>query len=312
MLAKSDAFDDFIRRVGPDQLMFSGTYTALVTPFKDGKVDEPALERLIKAQIKGGVDGIVPVGTTGESPTLSFEEHIDVIEKSIRFAAGRIKVMAGTGANSTDEAIYLTIAAEKAGADGSLQVAPYYNKPTQEGLFQHFRSIACATKLPIVLYSIPGRCGVEIGVETVRRLARECPNVVGIKEAGGNADRVSQLRSALGPKFAILSGDDALTLAFMAVGACGVVSVASNIIPKQMARMVEAFASGRPAIALKLHEQFYPLFRDLFIETNPVPVKAALAMLGQIREEYRLPLVSMGAKNRETLATTLKSCGVLK
>lgn len=292
--------------------MFTGTYTALVTPFKDGKVDEPALERLIKAQVKGGVDGVVPVGTTGESPTLSFEEHINVIEKSVRYAGRKIKVMAGTGANSTDEAIYLTVAAEKAGADGSLQVAPYYNKPTQEGLFQHFRAIAGATRLPIVLYSIPGRCGIEIGVDTVQRLARECRNVVGIKEAGGNADRVSQLRAALGAKFTILSGDDSLTLPFMSVGAQGVVSVASNVIPREVAHLVRAFAAGKPAVALKLHAKFYPLFKDLFIETNPVPVKAALAMLGQILEEYRLPLVPMAPKNRDILRATLKACGVLK
>src|SRR5256714_5671289 len=193
----------------------------MVTPFKEGKVDELAFERLIQAQIKAGVDGIVPVGTTGESPTLSFEEHIYVIEPAIKFAAGKIRVLAGTGGNSTDEAIYLTIAAERAGANGSLQVAPYYNKPTQEGLFQHFRAIAYATKLPIVLYSIPVRCGVEIGVDTVKRLARECKNIIGIKEAGGNPDRVSQLRAALGPRFVILSGDDALTLPFMAGGAPG-------------------------------------------------------------------------------------------
>src|SRR6266540_4326692 len=291
--------------------MFTGTYTALVTPFKDGKVDELAFERLIKAQIRGGVDGIVPVGTTGESPTLSFEEHIYVIEKSIQFASGRIKVLAGTGGNSTDEAIYLTVAAERAGADGSLQVAPYYNKPTQEGLFQHFRAIAYATKLPIVLYSIPGRCGVEIGVDTVRRLARECKNIVGIKEAGGNADRVSQLRLALGPKFTILSGDDSLTLPFMAVGAHGVISVASNLIPRDLGHLVRAFAAGRPAAALRLHDKYYPLFKDLFLETNPVPIKAALAMVGQIEEEYRLPLVPMNPKNRETLKATLKTCGLL-
>ncbi len=292
--------------------MFTGTYTALVTPFKDGKVSEPALERLIRAQIKAGVDGIVSVGTTGESPTLSFEEHIYVIEKSIQFASGRIKVLAGTGGNSTDEAIYLTVAAERAGADGSLQVAPYYNKPTQEGLFQHFRAIAYATKLPIVLYSIPGRCGVEIGVETIQRLARECKNLVGIKEAGGSAERVSQLRAALGPKFTILSGDDSLTLPFMAVGAQGVVSVASNVIPKEVAQMVRAFAGGKSAAALKLHDKFYPLFKDLFVETNPVPVKAALAIMGQIEEEYRLPLVPMHPTNRERLKGTLRGCGSLK
>ena len=291
--------------------MFTGSYTAVVTPFKDGKVDELALERLIKTQVRSGVDGIVPVGTTGESPTLSFEEHMYVVELAVKFAARRINVLAGTGGNSTDEAIYLTIAAEKAGAQGSLQVAPYYNKPTQEGLFQHFRAIAYATKLPLVLYSIPARCGVEIGVETVKRLARECKNIVGIKEAGANADRVSQLRAALGPKFTILSGDDSLTLPFMAVGAQGVISVASNIIPREVSHMVRAFAAGKPAAAHKLHEKYYPLFKDLFIETNPVPVKAALAMLGRIEEEYRLPLVALNPRNRETLKTTLRGCGVL-
>src|SRR2546430_2380446 len=292
--------------------MFTGTYTAMVTPFKEGKVDELAFERLIQAQIKGGVDGIVPVGTTGESPTLSFEEHIYVIELAVKFAARKIRVLAGTGGNSTDEAVYLTIAAERAGANGSLQVAPYYNKPTQEGLFQHFRAIAYATKLPIVLYSIPVRCGVEIGVDTVKRLARECKNIIGIKEAGGNADRVSQLRASLGLKFTILSGDDSLTLPFMAVGAQGVVSVASNIIPREVAHMVQAFAIGKPSVALELHDKFYPLFKDLFIETNPVPIKDALAMAGQIEEEYRLPLVPMNPKNRETLKATLKACGLLQ
>ncbi len=291
--------------------MFTGTYTAIVTPFRTGKIDEGALKDLIKAQVKAGIDGIVPVGTTGESPTLDYEEHVQVIESAVEFAAGKIKVLAGTGANSTSEAVYLTKAAEEAGADGSLQVAPYYNKPTQEGLFQHFRTVAQGTKLPIVLYSIPGRCGVEIGVETVARLARECPNVVGIKEAGGSADRVSQLRAALGPKFTILSGDDSLTLPFMAVGAQGVISVASNVIPRQVAQMVKAFATGNIRSAQKLHQKYYPLFKDLFIETNPVPVKAALAMLDQIQEEYRLPLVPMSAKNRETLRATLKACGVL-
>src|SRR5712671_2096996 len=204
--------------------MFTGTYTAIVTPFKGGRVDQAALERLVKAQIKGGVDGIVPVGTTGESPTVNYEEHIQIIALSVKFAAGKIKVLAGTGGNSTSEAIYLTEHAEKAGADGSLQVAPYYNKPTQEGLFQHFREVARHTRLPIVLYSIPGRCGIEIGVDTVKRLVRTCKNIIGIKEAGGNSDRVSQLRAALGSKFAILSGDDALTLPFMALGANGVIS----------------------------------------------------------------------------------------
>jgi 4-hydroxy-tetrahydrodipicolinate synthase len=292
--------------------MFTGTYTAIVTPFKDGKIDETALQRLIRGQIKANVDGIVPVGTTGESPTLTYEEHIHVIALAVKFAVRALKVIAGTGGNSTTEAVYLTQKAEEAGADGSLQVAPYYNKPSQEGLFQHFREVARQTKLPILLYSIPGRCGVEIGVDTVRRLAGECKNIVGIKEAGGNPDRVSQLRAALGSSFSILCGDDALTLPFMSVGAQGVVSVASNVIPRQVAQMVKAFDSGNPRGARNLHHQFYPLFKDLFIETNPVPVKAALAMMGQIEEEYRLPLVPMSAKNRETLKATMKSCGLLK
>jgi 4-hydroxy-tetrahydrodipicolinate synthase len=292
-------------------IMFTGTYTAIVTPFRNGRLDERALKRLIQSQVKGGVDGIVPVGTTGESPTLDYEEHIRVIELAVQFARGRIQVLAGTGGNSTKEAIYLTQAAEKAGADGSLQVAPYYNKPSQEGLFQHFKAVARATKLPLVLYSIPGRCNIEIGVDTVLRLAKACKNIVGIKEAGGSCDRVSQLRAACRPKFNILSGDDSLTLPFMSVGAEGVVSVASNFIPREVSRMVRAFASGRPGDALKLHARFYPLFKDLFIETNPVPIKAALAMKGLIAEEYRLPLVPMNPVNRTKLAKTMKACGVL-
>jgi 4-hydroxy-tetrahydrodipicolinate synthase len=292
--------------------MFTGTYTAIVTPFKDGKIDEAALERLVKNQIKAGVDGIVPVGTTGESPTVDYDEHIHIIALAIKFAAGKIKVLAGTGANATTEAIHLTREAEKLGADGSLQVAPYYNKPTQEGLFQHFREIARNTKLPIVLYSIPGRCGIEIGVDTVRRLAAACKNIVSIKEAGGSCDRVSQLRAALGARFEILSGDDSLTVPFMAVGAQGVISVASNVAPREVAQMVKAFASGQTKKAMQIHQKFYPLFKDLFIETNPVPVKAALVMMGQIEEEYRLPLVPMNGKNRETLRATLKNCGLLK
>jgi 4-hydroxy-tetrahydrodipicolinate synthase len=291
--------------------MFTGTYTALVTPFRDGVFDQAAFARLIQAQIKAGVDGIVPVGTTGESPTLSFDEHVQVIRHAVACAAGKIKVLAGTGANSTSEAIFLTKAAEQAGADGSLQVAPYYNKPTQEGLFQHFRAIARETRLPLVLYSIPSRCGVEIGVPTVRRLAEECKNVLGIKEAGGSADRVSQLRLALGRQFSILSGDDSLTLPFMAVGAQGVISVASNLIPREVARMVRAFAAGNLRQAIRLHSKFYPLFKDLFIETNPIPVKTALAMLGRIEEEFRLPLVRMSLPNREALKATLKACRLL-
>lgn len=291
--------------------MFTGTYTAIVTPFRAGAVDEDALERLVHMQIKAGVDGIVPVGTTGESPTVDCQEHIRIIELAVKFAAGKIKVMAGTGANATNEAIHLTQAAEKAGADASLQVAPYYNRPTQEGLYQHFKAVSRATQLPIMLYSVPSRCGVEIGVDTTKRLAADCKNIIGIKEAGGSCDRVSQLRAALGAKFSILSGDDSLTLPFMACGANGVISVASNVIPREVAQMVKAFSRGDARKASQLHAKYYPLFKDLFIESNPVPVKAALAMMKIIEEEYRLPLVPMNPKNWDVLRTTMKRCGVL-
>jgi len=287
--------------------MFTGIHTAIVTPFRNGQIDEEALRKLIETQVRGGVDGIVPVGTTGESPTLNYDEHIRVIELSVAFAKKRVKVMAGTGGNATSEAIELTQRAEAAGADGSLQVAPYYNRPTQAGLYEHFAAVARATRLPIVLYSIPGRCGVEIAIDTCARLAKDFKNIVGIKEAGGNADRVSQLRAACGPKFTILSGDDSLTLPFMSVGAQGVVSVATNVAPKPVCQMVRAFAAGDLRTAQRLHAKLYPLFKDLFLETNPAPVKAALAMLGIGTEDVRLPLVPVTEKTRAQLADTLKA-----
>ena len=288
--------------------MFEGAHTALVTPFRNNRLDEAAFTQLIEAQIANGITGIVPVGTTGESPTLSHEEHHRVIELAVKAAAGRCKVIAGTGSNSTEEAIALTREAEKAGADAALIVAPYYNKPTQEGLFRHFQAIAQATKLPIILYSIPGRCGIEIAIETVRRLAAACPNIVAIKEAGGSVDRVSQLRQALNTTtFEILSGDDALTLPFIAAGAVGVISVASNIIPREVSQLVSAALAGRPTEALTLHERWYPLFRDLFIETNPVPIKASLALQGRIAPEIRLPLCEMSEENTRKLKATLAS-----
>ena len=235
-----------------------------------------------------------------------------MIELTVKYSQKRIKVLAGAGANATSEAIYLTRAAEKAGADGTLQVAPYYNKPTQEGLFQHFQAIAKACSLPIVLYSIPGRCGIEIGVDTVKRLANGCKNIVGIKEAGGNADRVSQLRTVLGSNFAILSGDDSLTLPFMAVGATGVISVATNIIPEPVSRMVKAFLNGNIQLAQQIHWQYFSLFKDLFIETNPGPIKAAMAMMGLADEEIRLPMVQLSDKSREVLRNTMRQCGLLQ
>lgn len=287
--------------------MFEGAHTALVTPFRNNRLDEAAFTQLIENQIANGITGIVPVGTTGESPTLDHSEHHRVIELAVKVAAGRCKVIAGTGSNSTDEAISLTVEAEKAGADAVLLVAPYYNKPSQEGLFRHFKAIAEATTIPIVLYSIPGRSGIEIGVETVRRLAAVCPNIVAIKEAGGSVDRVSQLRQALSPKFEILSGDDALTLPFIAAGAVGVISVASNIIPREVSDLVKASLAGKRNNALALHEHWYPLFRDLFVETNPVPIKTALAMQGSIALEVRLPLCEMSEENTNKLKATLAS-----
>lgn len=292
--------------------MLTGTYTALVTPFREGALDEAALRQLVEAQIKGGVDGLVPVGTTGESPTLDYAEHIRVIEVVAQAARGRVLVMAGTGGNSTREAVMLTREAARVGAGASLQVAPYYNKPTQEGLYRHFREVAEATRLPILLYSIPGRCGIEIGIETVRRLAMDCPTVVGIKEAGGNADRVSQLRAACGPKFSILSGDDALTLPFMALGAHGVVSVASNVAPRLVSRMVETFARGDVKGARRLHDRLYPLFKALFLETNPAPAKAALALMGKMTDEIRLPLIPVGDGTRAQLELAMKDLGILR
>lgn len=291
--------------------MFTGTYTAIVTPFYQGRVDADALKRLIRAQVRGGVQGIVPVGTTGESPTLDYDEHIRVIELAVQHAAGRVKVIAGTGGNSTREAIELTARAEAVGADATLQVAPYYNKPGQEGIFQHFKAVADSTRLPVMLYSVPGRCGVEIGVETVVRLASACPNIVSLKEAGGSCDRISQLRAVLPARFSLLSGDDSLTLPFMSVGAVGVVSVASNVVPRLVATMVTKWLEGDVRGAARLHAKLYPLFKNLFVESNPTPVKAALAEMGMISEELRLPLVPVGASSRALIRETLQGLRLL-
>ncbi len=286
-------------------MSFAGTHTALVTPFRNGAFDEEAFRQLIEAQIAGGVEGIVPVGTTGESPTLTHEEHTDVIRVAIEAAKGRCQVIAGTGSNSTAEAVALTIEAEKLGADAALLVAPYYNKPSQEGLYLHYRAIAGAVKIPVVLYSIPGRCGIEIGVETVVRLARDCPNITCIKEAGGTVERVNLLRSALPNAFEIVSGDDSLTLPFLSAGAVGVISVASNYIPREVSDLVRAWLQGRVQEATAAHRHLYRLFRDLFIEPNPVPVKYALSLRGSMSPEVRLPLCEMSASNCEKLRATL-------
>jgi len=292
--------------------MFRGTYTAIVTPFRDGAVDEAAFTSLVEWQIESGITGIVAVGTTGESPTLDSAEDARVIELAVQAARGRCKVIGGTGSNSTAEAISLTANAERVGADAVLLVTPYYNKPTQEGLFRHFKAIAASTRLPIILYSVPGRCGVEIAVDTAVRLARECPNVVSIKEAGGSVDRISQLRTALPREFTVLSGDDSIALPSMAAGAEGVISVASNIIPREMGLMVRAFAEGRAEEATALHARFYPLFRDLTLETNPVPIKTAVSLAGRISGEFRLPLCEMAPANAAKLLATLRNLNLVK
>lgn len=290
--------------------MFSGTYTALVTPFRNDEFDDDAFKTLIEAQISAGIDGIVPVGTTGESPTLTHEEHVHVIKRAVEITQGRTKVIAGTGSNSTAEAIDMTVEAEKAGADAALVVAPYYNKPSQEGLFLHYSKIAEATKLPIILYSIPGRCGVEIATDTVKRLAKACPTIVAIKEAGGTVERVSSLRHVVPDSFDILSGDDSLTLPFIGAGARGVISVASNIAPAEISAMVGAALTGDFATARITHERYYALFKDLFIEPNPVPVKFALSMRGYMTPDVRLPLCPMATPNQHRLVATVKALGL--
>jgi 4-hydroxy-tetrahydrodipicolinate synthase len=287
-----------------------GTYTALVTPFRDSLVDETAFTRLLEEQIAAGIDGVIPVGTTGESATLSMEEHLRVIELTVQVVNHRVKVFAGTGSNSTTEAIYLTQAAKKLGADGFLIVTPYYNRPSQAGLFAHYSALAEATWLPIITYSVPGRTGMEIGVDTMASLALKHPNIVAIKEAGGSIERFSQLRQALPDNIAILSGDDSMTLPALAVGASGVISVASNLIPKQVGDMVRAFLGGRAKEAEEMHRKYYPLFRDLFIEANPVPVKTALARQGWMTEEVRLPLVPLQPQNRARLEIALEQFGL--
>jgi 4-hydroxy-tetrahydrodipicolinate synthase len=284
--------------------MFRGTFTALVTPFRDGAIDFPALEKLIEAQIAAGITGLIPVGTTGETPTLSHDERAAVIRRSVEIAKGRCLVLAGTGSYSTRDAIEASQKAESLGVDGLLIVAPYYNKPSQEGLYQHFRAITGATSKPIMLYNIPGRCGVDIGPDTVIRLATACRNIVTIKEASGSVDRVSELRNRLSDNFTILSGDDSLTLPFMSVGAVGVVSVASNLIPAEVRALVDTCLAGDAHAAETLHRRCYPLFKDLFIEPNPVPVKTALEWSDMMSAEVRLPLCGMTEANRERLRKT--------
>jgi 4-hydroxy-tetrahydrodipicolinate synthase len=292
--------------------MFSGTFTALVTPFRSDEIDFEAFEHLIESQISGGVTGVVAVGTTGESPTLSHTEKERVIELTVAFVRGRCQVLAGTGSNSTRDTIVSTRRAEKLRANGALVVAPYYNKPSQEGLFRHFRDVAESTSLPLMLYNIPSRCGVDIQPETVARLVEQCSNIVSIKEASGNVHRVSELRARLPDEFTILCGDDSLTLPFLSVGAVGVVSVASNLFPAEICALVQAYESGELKLAGELHRKLLPVFKDLFIEPNPVPVKTALCWRGAMTSECRLPLCEMSEANEKRLRKTIAAFGRAK
>ena len=284
--------------------MFQGAIVATVTPFRNGKVDRAALRKLVRFQIESGTDGIVPCGTTGESATLSFEEHEQVIDTVIDAAWGKVPVIAGTGSNNTREAILLTRYARKAGASGALVITPYYNKPTQEGLYRHFRAVAESADIPIILYNVPGRTGVNMAASTVARLA-EVPTIVGVKEASGNLGQVCDIIRMTPKKFCVLSGDDGLFFPMMALGAKGVISVTSNVAPRQMAELYDTYVIGEISRARDIHYQLWPLFNALFLETNPIPAKTALAMMKKIHEEFRLPLSPMAEANRKALAKVL-------
>jgi 4-hydroxy-tetrahydrodipicolinate synthase len=285
--------------------MFTGSHVAIVTPFRKGKVDERALGDLIEWQIAKGTNGIVPCGTTGESATLSHEEHNRVIELTVEVVRRRVPVTAGTGSNSTEEAISLTKHAKEAGADAALLITPYYNKPTQEGLYRHYKAIAEAVDLPLVLYNIPGRTGVNMLPTTIARLA-VIQNIVGVKEGSGVIQQASDIVHMCGDRLAVLAGDDAMTLPMMAVGGQGVITVTANIAPTEMANLVKAFTAGNIEEARRIHFQLSPLFAALFYETNPIPVKEALGMMGKIDPELRLPLCPMGKENRDKLMQVMK------
>jgi 4-hydroxy-tetrahydrodipicolinate synthase len=290
--------------------MFQGIYTALITPFKNGKIDEKAFQSFVEWQVKEGVHGLVPCGTTGESPTLTHDEHNRVIDLCIEAAAGKVKVMAGTGSNSTDEAIAMTRYAKKAGADGVLLVAPYYNKPTQEGIYQHYKAINDAVKIPMVIYNIPGRSGVNISDETLIRLS-ELTNIYGVKDATGDLARPYTLRDKLKRKLDLLSGEDMTAVAFNAAGGVGCISVTSNIMPKRCAEVQNYCLSGDFKKALKLHDTMVPLHSALFCETSPSPVKFAASLVGKCKPDVRLPLVQPNEANKKHLRQVLKNLGLI-
>ncbi len=290
--------------------MFSGSMVAIVTPFCNGKVDEKRLKDLIDFHIKNGTTGIVPCGTTGESATLTTAEHEMVIEITIKQVNKRIPVIAGTGSNSTEEAINLTKHAAASGATASLQIAPYYNRPTQTGLYEHFKAVADSVDIPIILYNIASRTGVNVEPETMAKLAKECKNIVGVKEASGNLEQMSRVKLLCGDNFDLISGDDALTLPLLAVGGTGVISVVANIVPADVASMINDFNKGNIKKAMKMHYKLLPLIKSMFIETNPIPVKTAMGMLGMCESDLRLPMTEMLAENQEKLKKALKEYGL--
>jgi 4-hydroxy-tetrahydrodipicolinate synthase len=291
---------------------FSGSFVAMVTPFRNGKVDEAKVRELVEMHVASGTDGLIPCGTTGESPTLSHEEHKRLVEVVVEAARKRIPVVAGTGSNCTAEAIDLTRHAERAGVAGALVVNPYYNKPTQEGLYRHFRAVAESVAMPILVYNIASRTAVNVETATLARLVRDCRNIVGVKEASGSLDQVAQVIAACGPDFAVLSGDDNLTLPCMAIGGHGVVSVIANLVPRETAEMVHAALDGDWKRARELHYKLLPLARAAFLETNPIPIKEAMAMAGMLSAEFRLPMCPMSDANRETLRAILKPYALVK
>ncbi len=290
--------------------MFRGCFTALVTPFKGGKVDEEAFRRLIEFQIENGVDGIVPCGTTGESATLTHAEHTRVVDIAIDAAAGRVKVIAGAGSNSTDETIKLTRHAKEAGADGALLITPYYNKPTQAGLYEHYSIVAREVDIPIILYNVPSRTGVNMSPETTGALSK-IDNIVGIKDATGDIAVVTEVIERSVEGFEIISGDDFITMPMLAIGAQGVISVTSNIAPRKVSDMCRLFFEGNLDESRKLHYSLQPLHRVMFIETSPIPAKTALAAMGIMDEEFRLPLVALSGENRAKLGEVLKAYGLV-
>jgi 4-hydroxy-tetrahydrodipicolinate synthase len=291
---------------------FQGSFVAMVTPFRNGKVDEAKLRELVEFHITHGTDGLIPCGTTGESPTLSHDEHHRVVELVIEAARGRIRVVAGTGSYSTSDAIEMTKHAERAGAAGALVVNPYYNKPTQEGLYRHFRAVAESVAIPILVYNIQGRTAINVETDTMARLARDVKNIVGVKEASGSLDQMSQVIAACGPDFSVLSGDDNITLPLLAIGGSGVVSVIANIVPRETADLVHAALDGDWKRARDLHFRLFPLARAAFLETNPIPIKEAMAMAGMLEPEFRLPMCRMSDANREKLRAILKPYGLIK